>query len=419
MKTKRLKSFLRGILYSLLLIPTQATHAQWVSKKDIPVVGAAGGRWSPMSFTINNKIYVGGGYSNNMWYKDLQEFDPATNKWTAKSELPGGYANRSAGIAFVINGKAYLGLGAENHLSFTTTPVKLKDLWEYNPSTDKWTKKKDLPDSGRSDASVIVLNNKAYIVGGQTYYLGTATCDVWEYDPAGDKWTEKSQYNGYGELYGAAAFSINNKGYITGGQNLYNHGTYEYDAVNDKWTKKADFPDSARLGAVAFTYNGKGYVALGNRKSGYQKSIFYYNPQNDTWTYLTSSFPTDARSYGIAQVVNDKVYMGAGWKLDGSQQFYYLDWLEGNLQGLLGIAEMQPENKATVYPNPASTDLYFRVENGRGCDYALYNLTGQLVLKGRIGHNMFLDIRDIPGGQYIIELSVNEQTSRQLINIIH
>ena len=61
------------------------------------------------------------------------------------------------------NGKMYVfgGFGAGGH------PVGM--AWEYDPATDKWTKKKSMPIPAHH-AAVAEYHGKFYIFGGFTYY---------------------------------------------------------------------------------------------------------------------------------------------------------------------------------------------------------------------------------------------------------
>jgi len=54
----------------------------------------------------------------------------------------------------------------------------------YNPETDTWTRKANLP-IGRRNIAAAVVGDKIYVFGGHLGY-------VEEYDPAADKWTQKS-----------------------------------------------------------------------------------------------------------------------------------------------------------------------------------------------------------------------------------
>jgi hypothetical protein len=71
-------------------------------------------------------------------------YDPATDTWTQKADLPG--AARSSAVAFTAAGKGYVGTGYDGI-------DKLKDLYEYDPAKNIWTKKADFAGSARYDAA--------------------------------------------------------------------------------------------------------------------------------------------------------------------------------------------------------------------------------------------------------------------------
>lgn len=122
----------------VMLAISMHTIAQdtWVQKADfvgITRLGAAG-------FSIGNKGYVGTGTPfNGQWLKDFWEYDPATNVWTQKADFAG--ISREGAVGFSIGSKGYLGTG-ENGDEW---PFTFTDFWEYDPASNTWTRKADLP----------------------------------------------------------------------------------------------------------------------------------------------------------------------------------------------------------------------------------------------------------------------------------
>lgn len=392
--------------------------AQWVKKADN--LQFQFGRWGGMSTVAGGKIYLTGGYANNQWLNDLQEYDPASGAWKNLTATPTGPLNRSAGIAFTVNGKMYLGLGAENFLSTSGAQKNLKDLWEFTPSTGTWVQKASLPDSGRTESCVFVVNNKAYVVGGAgSFGAGkNATNQVWEYDPGANKWTKKTDYP-ESTIESAVAFALNSKGYVSGGQVGVTNTvkTYEYNATANSWTPKADFPDSARYGAVSFVIDNKGFVGLGSTSyTGYKSTFFYYNPSTDKWGYLHGSWPAQGRLFGVAAAVGNKAYAGCGWRLDGSAQTYFRDWYEMDVVAKLNIETATTQNKLNIYPNPSTGKLHIDVENGT-YNYVVYSITGQKAATGLLGTDRTINLSDVAQGQYILELVSEKQTYRSVISL--
>lgn len=421
-----IKTLAVGVLCATIIIGNTVTaNAQWVKKNDIN--GFNPGRWGSMSFALNNKIYVAGGYqgssgiSTQWWGNDLLQYDPATGGWSSKKDLPGGVANRTAGIAFVINGKAYLGLGAENFLSFTMSQKNLKDLWEYDAAADSWIKKADYPDTGVTDAGVFVVNNKAYVIGGSKSGSGAGTNKVWEYDPAANKWTAKTPYPE--TIVSPFTFTINNKGYVSGGQvgTIPTPKTYQYDNVANSWIPKKDYPsDSARSGGVVFVINGMAYCGLGTTGfGGYPKSFWGYHPATDSWQYLKGSqLPWVGRAFGTAQVVNNKAYIGGGWRLDGSAQQFYKDWYELDHTALLNIDDATAnDTKLICYPNPSTGLIHIDMEAATNSAYSLYTITGQKVLANSLPADKTINISQLHAGQYILEVTTRDVTKRAIVSL--
>ena len=215
--------------------------------------------WFSAAFTIGDKAYVGTGYGakNEFW-----QYDPGRDAWTRKADLPG--IARGAAIAFSIGDKGYAGLGYYEDDRFS-------DLWEYDPSADRWTQKASLPAAVRDHCAVFAIGSKAYIFGGMT--CKGKDCgglkEVWEYDPQADRWTRKSDMPEV--VTWSAYFVLDGKGYVgAGGQRSEKNANqfWEYDPQTDQWTRKAEFPGPVRFRAVGFSMNGKGYIGTGIEEMG-------------------------------------------------------------------------------------------------------------------------------------------------------
>ena len=192
----------------------------WTQKADFG--GAA--RQYATGFSVGSKGYIGTGYGIGIgnYYKDFWEYDPSTNAWTQKADFGG--TPKAVATGFSIGSKGYIGTG-ENSSGVTN------DFWEYDPSTDKWTRKADFGGTARSFAVGFSIGTKGYIGTGDN---GSSSSihykDFWEYDPATDKWTRKADFDGTERSF-AAGFSIGSKGYIGTGGNpgIYYNDFWEYD----------------------------------------------------------------------------------------------------------------------------------------------------------------------------------------------
>ena len=251
------------------------TTGTWVRKADFP--GPA--RNSAVAFTVNGKGYVGTGYDGVTKLKDFWEYNPGTNTWVQIADF-GGTARYGA-VAFSIGAKGYVTTGYDGNY--------LKDLWEYAPSTNTWVQQASLTGSKRTDAVAFVYNSKAYVVTGVNN--GSYLNDFWMYDPAANAWTEKRKISSvsddsYDDDYGtyitrsnATAFLMNNRAYVVNGYRSGVIGSaWEYNIADDTWAEKTSFEGAAREGALSFTINNRGYSTTGNNSSSNFDDLWEFFP---------------------------------------------------------------------------------------------------------------------------------------------
>jgi N-acetylneuraminic acid mutarotase len=142
---------------------------------------------------------------------------------------------------------------------------------EYDPATDTWTTKADMP-TARFGLSTSVVNGKIYAFGGARNCVESAFSTVEEYDPATDTWTTKADMP-TARLY-LSTSAVNGKIYAIGGTGLACQGTggplwtvEEYDPATDTWATKAHMP-TAKIAFSASAVDGKIY-AIGGSFAGY------------------------------------------------------------------------------------------------------------------------------------------------------
>jgi N-acetylneuraminic acid mutarotase len=248
----------------------------WVQKASLP----ASGRNSAVGFAVDGKGYIGTGYDGINKLKDFWQYDPVANSWSQKSDFTG--SARYDAIGFGLSSKGYIGTGYDGNY--------LKDLWQYDPNADAWTQQVSMGGSKRTAATVFVYNNKAYICTGNNNGTTTSVNDLWVYDPAAATvWTEKRKISNVSdddyddsyaiERHNAVSFVMNNKAYISTGENGSLMGTtWEYDFDTDVWTQKTAYEGVARTGATAFTINNRGYLLTGRTSSAQFDDIMEFFP---------------------------------------------------------------------------------------------------------------------------------------------
>lgn len=239
----------------------------WTEKTDMP---ASESDENAFSFAIGGKGYVGTG-GLTVYTKDVFEYDPATDSWTKMNDFPA--TARYGTASFAIGDKGYVIGGDDHTMPEETTPNSfLHEVWEYTPATDTWVQKADFPGHGRANSVSFSINGKGYI--GTGYYVehndglaaGIQLKDFWEYDPATDKWSQKADFPG-GERYEATGFALNGKGYLGTGfhspMEKYSDW-WEYDPATDKWTKKAAIGINPRYSAFSFGLGDRGFIGGGS-----------------------------------------------------------------------------------------------------------------------------------------------------------
>jgi N-acetylneuraminic acid mutarotase len=154
----------------------------------------------------------------------------------------------------------------------------LKDFYEYDPAVDQWTKKANYGGIAIDQAIGFSIGNKGYIGLGLSADTGAGrdmSNHLWEYNPASDTWTRKKNWP-FSEVSGGISFSLNNKAYVGIGWG-HDH-LVEYDPEKDEWTRTFEFQGVPRSGAVAFTINDKGFILAGATAGSFLADLWEFSP---------------------------------------------------------------------------------------------------------------------------------------------
>jgi N-acetylneuraminic acid mutarotase len=239
---------------------------------------------------INGKIYaVGGRYYDGTFTPSLallEEYNPVTDVWTRKMDMP---TSRDRLMVGVNNNLLYVMGGVFGGVNNEV----------YDPSLNTWTIKNAMQ-IARGGATIGAINGKLYMVSGDNTYQR-----VDEYEPTNDVWTQKTSMNT--KRYFSGGGVINDKMYIVGGELMSGWPTNiaeMYDPSTDTWTTKAPM-SNARSGLCVCTINGRLY-AIG----GTHSIVEVYDPVLDQWT-TRSSLPRQIENAALG-VVNGRIYLFGG-----------------------------------------------------------------------------------------------------------
>jgi len=219
-------------------------------------------------------------------------------------------------------------------------------VYEYDPATDEWTKKKPMPLLSHHVAFT-EYKGKIYAFGGFVYpQSGPAAWvpvdNAWEYDPATDSWKALAPMPT--KRGSPVAVAVNDKIYVIGGAALppgsketavhparphVSIGTVEeYDPASNTWRPRASMP-TPRNHATAGAVNGRIYVIGGRIGAAFISSgssnvdvVEEYDPATDSWGGARARMPS-ARSAMASGVYEGRIYVTGGEGQDAQRMYTF------------------------------------------------------------------------------------------------
>jgi N-acetylneuraminic acid mutarotase len=204
--------------------------------------------------------------------------------WTQAATYPG--EARSEAVSFVINNIAYAGTG-RNPNALTTSNV-YGNFYALDPSKpgSGWYPVTPMPAAAgvRYGAAAFTINNKGYVCGGYGYLTSagsttsTYLSDVWEYTPSSSGGTWQKVASLPTPLSAAVAGSIGNTGLVGCGFDGTNNTNifYQFDGTN--WSTLANtYPGQQRTGAMSFVVNNQFYVVGGTNNNIATTDVYAYS----------------------------------------------------------------------------------------------------------------------------------------------
>jgi len=294
----KMRLMLVGFVAAMVLgIGSAKADYIWKRKADMPTT-----RYGHSTSVVNGKIYAFGGAGA---LTRVDEYDPATDTWTRKADMP--TARRGCSTC-VVNEKICVigGGGGPSGGAIATVEV-------YDPATDTWAEQTEVP-TPRGDPVLGVVDGVIYVIGSKNG-PGSEWADrgniVEAYDPSTDTWTRKADMPT--SRWNLSGCVTNGKIYVIGGNT--NNGIFstveQYDPVTDTWTRKTPMPTARALLATSVV-GGKIYAIGGWRWGDVDScSVEVYDPSTDTWTKgVDIPSPTEGLSISV---VDGVIYVMGGW----------------------------------------------------------------------------------------------------------
>lgn len=187
---------------------------------------------------VDNNIWVIAGFETDSTKQEtgkVQIYNTTTNTWSVGPSLP---SPRAAGTAIYNEGKIHFFGGITD-----STDQSDHYILDINNTTDKWLTAAALPNP-RNNLSGAVINGEIYAIGGQFGNETEAEDQLFvdAYDPTTDTWTAKADLPSPRSHF--EAVTSNNKIIIVGGKNgdIILDNVTEYDVALDLWTERCTIP---------------------------------------------------------------------------------------------------------------------------------------------------------------------------------
>ncbi|MBL7715286.1 MAG: hypothetical protein JNL01_07430 [Bdellovibrionales bacterium] len=262
----------------------------------------------------DGKVYVIGGFYDDVGdtsgmnaMKEVHRYDPTTEQWT--SMAPMNQARTLFGTVKLSDGRIWVG-GGLNWVNGAHSYLKTTEI--YDPATDTWTKRADMPfDLYRFAVAHFTASDgldRIAVIGGKQN-TATTVDTIYIYDPARDTWSNGPTMTT--PRSDAASVTLpDGRVFVGSGLNGGNNLSYGfYDPLAGTWTDGVNSMVSAHpKGAVHFVSSadsGLGYDSILIFGGGYGTGM---SPNNTVErlrldTGVWNSMATMSTSVGTAQIV--------------------------------------------------------------------------------------------------------------------
>ena len=320
---------------------------RWITRANLPT-----SRHSLAVATVTNAagrsiVYAIGGATTTYPVTPVRKvtaYNVATNTWTDRRPLPVPLAwSNGAGV---INGKIYVSGGFT--VGGDASPIRA--LYVYDPGTNSWTRKRDLPAIGSPShrwtvggyGVTGVIKHKLYVVTEcvSTTYTEEGFCEgdltgprLFRYDPVTDRWVTLAPpfpaATGYdNHVSGLAGGILGGQFYLMGGD--LNGGRLSvYDPATNRWTPRTPL-ELTRYGVATAVLGNKLYGMGGSRwRNGEWELLditIVYDPVTDLWT-RRASLPNPRGGMAGTTVLRDgkaRIEVVGNWGFGAEDNLQYI-----------------------------------------------------------------------------------------------
>lgn len=270
---------------------------------------------------VNGKIYLIGGTPfenrNGPFGMSLVEvYDPQTNRWYRVSDMP---TPRSNAKAAVVDEKIYVLSGNDGIDRRIVNNEPLKVVEVYDPKTDTWMRKQDMP-TVRGQFGISAVAGRIYAIGGSNFLENPWRFRFVEsYDPETDTWVKRPKMPTIRDRVQTGV--VNGDIYVIGGAGWppgANGGPHlsaieVYHPKTNKWAKRPNMPN-LKIGFSTVVVKDKIYLIGGflwlAQVVAYLPTVNVYDPETDEWSH-SPPMPLPIAPLGTA-AINGKIYVFGG-----------------------------------------------------------------------------------------------------------
>jgi N-acetylneuraminic acid mutarotase len=293
----------------------EAAEPAWPSLKWKKITPSPFARTEAATALVDGKLYLFGGFLSNLdTSSQVDVYDPATDKWSRKKNMP----TRPTHANPAVDGRnVWLAGGFQGKHPGPT----INEVWKYDSVADTWTPGPPLPER-RAGGGLAIAHGRLHYFGGYKPDRDTVCVDHWSLPLKGDgKWTREADMpNPRGHL---AAAVLDGQIYALGGTNGHDKKQVDlpfcnrYDPATKRWTAIAKLPDGrSHFEGSTIVHKGRIIVVAGRCNStrpprNNVNDILQYDPKSDAWRVLTTN-PLRVMAPSAAIIGQQLIVIGGG-----------------------------------------------------------------------------------------------------------
>jgi Galactose oxidase, central domain len=433
-RTRSLLAVLRQPLLSivLLLVLSLSANAQWTWTAVAPMpMPSTNHAFCAANVNGAQYAYVFGGITtgltNDNIHRHAYRYDVANNLWEDLPDVPD-TLGVIASAASVIGDTAYV-IGGYYVLDGPPYEISSTRVHRLDLTTNTWlTDGAPIPQPIDDHVQVVWRDSLIFVITGWSNTTNVANVQV--YDPAHNTWSIGTAVpnNGSYKAFGASGVIIGDTIWYHGGARIGPNfpavadtrmGVVDpLDPLQITWSLTSAQPSLPLYRGGAFAWNHRPHFVGGSAVSynfdavAYNGSgivaplarIIQFDPITQQWTEANDQPVAVMDLRGVGQLDADHFMIAGG--IGADQTVLAGSWI---LQPLnIGLPEA-PDVELLAYPNPAGDHFTVRLPATlRTGFYTLFDAFGRMLqTRSYQGPEVVLDLRDLPPGSYVLELSGN------------